>query len=300
MDPREASIELVARQRARHVITERSLRLSSARLHYVLPLLSFEKQNKPFVAACAIKVVIAGRRFLFTAAHVIDALNDGDLWYATSELKWSNITGESRHTDPPLGSQRDQDRLDAAVIELSQPSAPLIPGPYLSVRGMDINDVQAPGRKYIILGYPGTRTKKNFEERKVTPRALRYVGSPVSGDVYAKQGIARYSHLAMEFDRENVVDADGPTTAPHPAGMSGCGVWRFDSLSRPGLIERDKLVGIFIEYPSKADILVATRVSIHLEIVRHHWPELASDLPTARRVKVNIKANGDSSGGRTA
>jgi hypothetical protein len=291
MDPREVSIQTVARDKARRKIGERMIRTAADRLSYVLPLLSFEKTNKPFVASCAVKVLIGTQRWLFTAAHVVDLLNQQDLWFATAGNEWSNVTGESNRTDPPQGRPREEDRIDAAVIRLSEPSASLIPGPFLSLKGMDINDPYVFKTKYLILGYPGSRTKKNFMDRKVTPRSLQYVGSNVSLDKYVAAGVFPYAHVAMDFDRENVIGNVGLTTAPHPSGMSGCGVWRFDSLMKPGSIGRDKLVGIFTEHPpDHSNLLIATRVSVHAEILIHHWPEFATAIPKRRLVKFNAKS----------
>lgn len=115
MEPRDASIDLLARQRARRKIFERTLRVADERLRYIVALFNFDKRNKPYVAACAVKVVLHSQRFLLTAAHVVDALNAEDLWYSDG-TSWSNITGESVRTDPPSGKFREHDYLDAAVI----------------------------------------------------------------------------------------------------------------------------------------------------------------------------------------
>lgn len=168
----------------------------------------------------------------------------------------------------------------------------MMSGPFLNAKGMDVNDVGSAKTKYLVLGYPASGVKKNFESRRLTTVPVRYVGNGVDEERYRAAGVADFANVAVEFDKKNSRDIDGATTAPSPDGMNGCGVWRFDSLMSPGATGRDRLVAVFTDHiPRRGKVLVATRVSVHIELLRSKWPEFADGLPPARRFKANVRSS---------
>ncbi|MBV5325025.1 MAG: hypothetical protein J0626_07035, partial [Rhodospirillaceae bacterium] len=227
-------ITALARARVRKILSDRLGPTAERYLRYVVPLFNFERGSKPLVAGCAVKLAIESHRFLLTAGHVIDELSRVPLYVMADSGGWIQLTGESTSTYPLPPNTRDEDRIDAGVLRLDEVSAPQVHGPYLGLKNLEIDESQAPSRYCLIAGYPSSRLKKNFEEKKVTPRALRYAATQVFDYHTVDPEIQRYSHVVLDFERDGVVGEDGLVmTAPAPDGMSGCGVWAWRSLLRP-------------------------------------------------------------------
>lgn len=224
--PPDYVITALARARVRKILRDRLSPTAERHLSYVVPLFNFERGSKPLVAGCAVKLAIGSHRFLLTAGHVLDEASRVPLYVMGDSGGWIQVTGESTSTQPLPPSTRDEDRIDAGVLRLNEVSAPQVNGPYLGLKNLEVDESQAPSRHYLIAGYPSSRLKKNFEERKVTPRALRYAATQVFDYDTVDPAIQRYSHVVLDFERDSVVGDDGVVmTAPAPDGMSGCGVW---------------------------------------------------------------------------
>jgi hypothetical protein len=133
---------------------------------------------------------------------------------------------------------------------------------------------------YFGIGYPCSKQGEIDKNLEVLPKAVIYGGQTVRPDVYLQNGFDRNRHLLLEFDKKNVHGRIGPVTAPDMYGVSGGGVWRFDTLN--GGI-RDVLVAIFTEWHrGSKKFLAATRIDQVFEGIRAHFPELSSSLPRRR------------------
>jgi hypothetical protein len=69
-----------------------------------------------------------------------------------------------------------------------------------------------------------------------------------------------YAHLAVEFDRRRVMSTAGQRTARKPIGISGGGMWRFDSLLS-GRDGKDRLVALNTEHVRSKRLLWGTRIA---------------------------------------
>lgn len=283
-------IDALARERMRALLRERLGPRADELLQYVVPLFNLERGSKPIVAGCAAKVSVKGVRFLFTAAHVVDRLLEAPIHVMCDGGRFAQLTGESCFTEPVPGTTRDDDRIDAGVLRLDEHSAASVTGPYLSIRDLDINeDERAP--YCLIAGYPSSRLKKDFESRVLVARPLRYAATRIGVDATLPSGIVDHSHVVLSFEREAVLDEDGRRmTAPAPDGMSGCGVWAWRSLVRPGSKGRDRLIAIFTDHWETHDIMVSTRVTVHAHLLKAKWPDVGRDIPEPRRIQVRSRA----------
>lgn len=223
------------------------------------------------------------RYFALTAAHVLDE----------SEPYGLGILGEPDMLDlsatPVYGTvapddDRDADRIDFGFVEMSETQVARLGNVrFVTADDLDVND--APSyltdlrTKYLVLGYPASKQGKLTPELEVSPRSLAYAAQAADPSLYESLGTDPDRHLLLPFDQKSVISAQGKTTAPKLEGMSGCGVWRFDSLhGLPG--GRDQLVGLFIEWHrGSRKLLVATRIDQCLEGIRQVFPELGHLLP---------------------
>lgn len=282
-------IEALARNRVRALLRERLSPRADELLQFVVPLFNLERGSKPIVAGCAAKVVVNGAKFLFTAAHVIDRLLEAPIHAMDYEGGFVQLTGESSYSEPPAGVPREEDRIDAGVLRLDESSSAAVRGPFLSIRDLDINEENR-ANHLLIAGYPSSRLKKDFERRKLIPRPLRYAATRRTVDTSMPSGIADDSHVVLDFDRDAVLDGNGGVmTAPAPDGMSGCGVWAWHSLLRPGSVGRDKLIAIFTDHWDTHDMMVATRVGVHTHLLKSHWPDVGRNIPESRRLRIRSR-----------
>jgi hypothetical protein len=85
------------------------------------------------------------------------------------------------------------------------------------------------------------------------------------------------THIALGFDRKRtfVNGVKQPTIKPN--GMSGGGLWRFDSFFYPEPVASEaKLAGILIEYyEHEVKAMIATRAHVVLQTVAAVFPDLA-------------------------
>ena len=81
--------------------------------------------------------------------------------------------------------------------------------------------------------------------------------------------------IALDFDPATIRDDDGrPAVPPHPAGMSGCGIWRLveagTDMNRWKLDDL-KLVAINHTLKPTEKVLVGTRIRYALQMIyRNH------------------------------
>lgn len=95
----------------------------------------------------------------------------------------------------------------------------------------------------------------------------------------------------MTYQRHKMQVGSDVRVAPKPQGMSGGGLFRFDSLRDMSLGETtiiDKLVGIMIEYHENRSVIVATNIAFALTAIRKAFPTLASSLPTSKTIQLSF------------
>ncbi len=236
-------------------------------------------------------------RFLVTAAHVHDEYKENEvaLYIATAgpllELP------QPFHTTviPPSGN-RDDDRHDFAFVRLPDSLADEIAKGrfFLPFSLIDANDRLKPRGRYMFTGFPGSREKTNYGEKKVKPQRFSFTGETVSPKRMLELGIGAETHIAVEFDREHVLDErDRPACFPRAKGMSGGAVWRGDGDSRLWLVKTPVcLVGIGIEDPKNENVLLAVRIHLVLAAIAKVHPDIQEFVP--QRAGLNIAVNGRS------
>ena len=86
-------------------------------------------------------------------------------------------------------------------------------------------------------------------------------------------------NIVVEYDRYDMWAGDGWTEAPEPTGMSGGGLFRFDSLVSPTARVKSAgtLAGILIEKRTEAGVIIATRTRVFVQMIRETYPHLFND-----------------------
>jgi hypothetical protein len=267
-------------------------RLSAADSRFagsVRPLYHVAGSSSPELIGCGVLLAIDEWRFILTAAHVMDEFDGRNLYLGATDTL-VGVEGVAHRSEPPTGKSRDFDKTDAAVFQITSTIPEALNPHFLAVEALGVDAEPTDGRKYLVLGYVSSQSRVNRAERVVIPGRFRFVTNEASPDIYDRLEIAKFSHIALTFDRKRVTDGTQVFTAPKAVGLSGCGVWRFDGIWKESWEGRDKFVAILTEYrrpPMR--VLVATRIAIHLAILSHHFPHLRSRVPVSRTTKIDLR-----------
>jgi hypothetical protein len=216
--------------------------------------------------------------FLVSAAHVFDCIRDGDdLFFYIKPKILRKITGHIRLTRTPKGADRRADRFDVGVLKLEGQDLPPYPEVHkypLKIDGLMAEALPRGDKEYLLLGFPGSKSKINAPAREVTSSvyAFRNVSAPLGK--YANLGVAPDSHIVLSFDREKAVARDGRIqTFPDPAGMSGSPVWLLNDGSGRVDPTQTPVVGVAIEHCKTCRVIVATDVGLALTLIKDPgWP----------------------------
>ena len=266
--------EIAAARRA--LIQERLSAAANRIAPAVRPIMGESARKRPEVVGSGVLVRIAERRFLFTAAHVLDALENRSS-YLDLAGTLVPLAGHSRSTKPP-SEGRHADRLDFAYVLLAEEARAAIPDSYyLSADQLGRDEqprYESPGRTpYLVAGYPSSRLKVNARDGTYHARPMPLATVVATLDVHRQLQLSTDSHIALEFDRSRMVRRAGPAVGPEPRGVSGGGVFRLDSLTR-GLDAPDKLVGIVVSWRREPPLcLIATRIEAFLAPISVEFPE---------------------------
>ncbi len=255
----------------------------------VRPLFRLPPRKAPELIGCGVFLSVGTHRFILSAAHVLDHFDGPDLYIAADE-KFVGVEGVANRSEPHTGTRRDDDVTDAAVFLIKSGSLVELEASFLNVDDLGVDANPIVGRQYLVMGYPTSRAKLKRGERVIYPELFSFVTGESAGKVYGQLAVKQFSHLAVTLDRNNITDGLNRMTAPRPNGLSGCGVWRFDSIWKAEWEDRDKLVAILTEYHGgDVKALLSTRVAIHLALIRHAYPELISYLPVSRTTEVRLR-----------
>ncbi|MBJ6750976.1 trypsin-like peptidase domain-containing protein [Geomonas anaerohicana] len=242
----------------------------------IRPIYGSEENGKPVHIGTCVLVEIGGKRYLITAAHVVDESRLTSLYIGgTVGSKLLLIEGEFMCTTKPKGD-RDLDHYDFAWLELSQQQLKQLEGVSF-VAEVDIASQRTDSEKraYVVMGYPNTKNKEvDFTNMSITPRFARYTATgKKKPKMYNKLKISGESHIVVEHKKRSV-DSDGNITASiHPRGMSGGafidlgGLVSLEELAKqdvnPGL-----LAGIFIEKHREFNAMLSVRIEIIIDTIK--------------------------------
>lgn len=229
----------------------------------------------------AVCIEIAGRYFLATAAHVIEAFADDDILLLPR--------GESNH--PGMSFIRRSHprnkhyRYDIAWMEIEYPEWLKSGLRALTLEQTACN--RRHSRHQPILFAQG------FPSREVIITSVNTF-SPLSmclasTSVDAGQGA---NGVAIEYPPQD--PADVGLELVHPEGFSGGGMWTWNPLSIWPHInaEAEKLVGIIVEYDPVAKHLVSIGMEYWFELVAQDNPELLDHIQSALvRREIGISPN---------
>lgn len=257
----------------------------------IVPIYSYCSNNIPYLKGSGVLISLGTRKFLITAAHLLNDAKFCPLFYF-SRNNFNPFNGKFWRT--PKATSFSQDFLDVAVLELTNKQAnELADNQKFYETTFDTISFGTEHKLFFLLGFPFRRNKVNMVKFKLKNRIFPYLGSKIE-DKNILKGINRSApqNLVLDYQRKRIRTGNNDTTqGPKVVSCSGGGIFEVDT-SEMFKSKRVKirLSAIFIEYSDKARGLVGTNICFPLEIIRYNAPELSDLIP--KFAKFNFKMNG--------
>jgi hypothetical protein len=257
-----------ASQLIAEVRKEASRKFASA----VTPIYAFVEDRDPVLIGTCFAIEYKNRKFLVTAAHVLDNHKLATLAAGSPSGEFVTIEGHF-HVTPPGDSGREDDPWDFAWHELTaEEAARLVCVPETDLETQSASE--ASQSLYVTIGFPVSKNKKIKPEhkrtRRLAPLPVMYINSGAEASPYfSTRGMSQETHIAIK--RENrAFDENGQqeNTIGH-RGLSG-GPLINSGLRLPATIAAQKVSGIVIEGDDdnqRHTIIVAVRLSVVLQYI---------------------------------
>lgn len=248
-------------------------------------LLFKEIKNFPSPVGTGILVHLEESYFLISASHVYD---ENGLFIISNSTDQEIVVGGELHKTVVPKAEGEYDHIDIAILKIDPSIVEDLKKDYhfLNSEQLLINHkVDRTEQHYLILGYPGTQTKKRFRKDEIKSRVFSFWSMPKEQEYYSSIRIEEHTNILLHIDAKRVVNSATRTTqkAPELEGISGCGLWYFNQ-GKLGL------VGIIYgknQHPGHKT-LFSTRIDVITETIRHIYK---IDIPQSGITKVNIKSN---------
>lgn len=227
----------------------------------ILPVYGALEDGRADQLGSATLIEIDERRFLVTAAHVLDEAQHSTLYVGRKTP--TPILGNFYATTVS-GGGRACDHYDFAFCELSDAlrnelmDTPAI-GDFSSWRGDR-------ARSFTCLGYPNSKNEAPRPTKStLRPMLGSYTDNAFDGGVLkTRLNVSGDDHLFLHFDPKRAADESGNRlTPPSMKGFSGGGVFDLGDLTNPDSLSspcHPRLAGIIIESHAPEKALVATRI----------------------------------------
>jgi hypothetical protein len=265
----------------RHLMFEMSNAFAQEYREAVRPIF-LEIGERAELIGSSVLMVVDGRHFVLTAAHVAREASNGTLLLGGTADMYN--LPRFLHTVP---SDDGKDLYDLAFAELdAERVAGLGKSRFLTPDEVDVDDLAAAGRIYSFIGWPNRTQNLDIVRSHFNPVATVFTGLHLTQHDYPKvflagQGAAQISpeiHVAVCFDSTKVVTTRGKAAIGHQHGISGGGLWRRQDPRDP---TNDKLVAIVLGAQTKGTrAAYGTRIAFAFEMLRQQFPELDAHLPS--------------------
>jgi hypothetical protein len=241
------------------------------------------------VGSC-ILLRIGDQLFILTAAHVLDRLTSGLMVPGTqgAVLLGGRVL---RSALPPGG--RTADRLDAAVIVPREDVATALDDvPAFRPQDVDLDEWMTPApatlKHHVLLGFPSTGVRSKRWEKTLSCKGFLLTARQALPDVYVRLGVETPTHVVLDYADDDVNTLTGPTHPPRPNGISGGAIL---ACGQPFDVSAGNasLIAVITERHMSRNVLVGSRLTLFLELIRHDYPELGPQIP--RSAGFHLSAN---------
>lgn len=232
-----------------------------------------ESAADPEQVGTGVYLLMGDRSYLFTAGHVIDHMEEGDLCIPTRHGVQA-ISGGIGTSILASGKERSDDRLDLGYIRLDldhhderHPQFVHMPG-----QNIDLACAVQPGDFCSVGGYPlskGSRT-----DQSLSSEVYSYVGIAAEHSEYKRLGYDPRAHVLVKYYIKKGMFPEGDrVNPPHPRGLSGGGIFRLAGtfpIVPQG--EPRMLIAVMHSYIRRENYFVGTKLSVYLVNLHGRYP----------------------------
>lgn len=244
----------------------------------LIPLYSM-REGRADLIGTGVGIRAGDTRLVFGAAHVLRRF-ETDTIFVPTRPGWRPLAGTIHLAATAPINDPEADTVDAAVLVLNAATAHnwhawLEPDALLPGSPAD------PDQRFVIVGFPRSIAARGGG--CTGPRAWRYAGEPAPPSRYAGVLARPALHIALEYRRARILRDDRRASAPPLYGASGGMLIWAPGLNDESRTSSNRLAGIFIEeHTAPTNLLVSTRIDVHLALVHHRLPELRRYFPSPR------------------
>ncbi|WP_405246801.1 hypothetical protein [Cellulophaga sp. Asnod2-G02] len=209
---------------------------------------------------------IRNLHLLISAAHVFDDFEKLSIPIENGKFMFKP-GGEIISNYPELN--RENDNLDIGLLILDTESIKELKTTYsfLQEEEVQINHNFIENQKYMLYGFPSTWSEKSFTKKSFHIRPFYNLTFPVNKSEYTRFNREHYLNVIVEYDRKNALNVKSKTLSfgPDLFGMSGCGLWKINNLSKVNL------VAIMTDWPKEnRNRIIGVRIDLVTEFLRKH------------------------------
>lgn len=237
----------------------------------------------PVSAGSGTLIQLGSRRFLITAAHVIDAAKHTSL-YAGINGVLVEVDGTAFVT---ASDDRDKDLFDFAFMELEGKLAQACERlNFIGKEHFFYGSFEPELTVYMALGYPRSKNKKrDLPGKKVRNRRWSFTTRKAMAFDHGRVGTDPRTHIPVMFVRNRVVDDTSSRVNPiSPRGLSGGPLLQLGNAGSPSYYQRASIPalvsGILIENRDDERAVLAVRIRIVLIEIGKKFPDVKRDLPS--------------------
>jgi hypothetical protein len=245
-----------------------------------------DPESEPALLGTGIALAVASRRFIVTAAHVLDeALSSNTGVYVSpgapggALIPLDHCSVNQSHI-PESGNRLD-DPFDIAVIALDDSIVEHMGKgiTFATIDEVDLNEKARPDGYFFLHGFPQDQFTVVSERQAVHAVSRPYVTVIYAGKRGNWPSQPGPVHTDLDYPsgfRKNIDDFGRRTKLGAPMGMSGCGIWR---LYRPGTPptawgeHEIKLIAIEHRWRDDLQAIRGTKIIYAMQLIATNFPE---------------------------
>ena len=245
----------------------------------IRPIYGCNKKFDPYFIGSCVLIEVEGKKYLITAAHIIDD-NDFTTLYSSGNGDKDilvELTSKKAIVTKAEGNNRDNDQLDFAILPLTTEMLKSIGNDVVFLNEKDFNLRKVPVERelHLAMGYPRSKNKKIDKKRKkVTTNPLVYSSSLViDNEILEFVGGSEKFNLLLDYNNKEYKNEKFEIeNSISPVGASGGGLFFIEGMKnlenfKPNVDCNAKLVAILIEVHEEKNIILATKLSVIFDAI---------------------------------
>lgn len=253
---------------AQHEVHRRAQQTTCTVERHVTPVFTYRPDGSFDFEGSGLLARLDARYYLVTAAHVLDACDQGCVVRA-AEATGQELAGTRIVTGRPAGTTRDDDVFDIGFVRLSDPEVAGIGADNFLDLAYTVDGPPAePAEAMIALGFAAR--DQSVEGGTVRTKLTMFMTGPESAHAYRLAKTDPRSHLLVRYQRKEMVfNGQHHGSAPSLKGMSGGGIWQVSLRSETQPDESPALAAMIIEQPpTYRTAILATRAPLIRSFIR--------------------------------